>query len=67
MYRAKAHPTGKTTTPITPRRPEFRKGRLNLIKAFLRENQEDSDIDWDQCIDGMARALMVLHLEGVEY
>jgi hypothetical protein len=55
--------TKETATPITSRHPEFRKDRINLIKAFSRENQ-DSDFDWDQWYGSGSD---VLHLEGVEY
>ena len=55
--------TKQTAKPTTPRSPEFREDRINLIKAFSKENQ-DSNFDWDQWY---GTGSDVLHLEGVEY
>lgn len=54
--------TKETAQPITPRGPEFREDRIDLIRAFSKENQ-DSDFDWDQWYGSGSN---VLHLEGVE-
>lgn len=52
----------KNARPVTPRGPEFREDRLNLIHAFSRENQ-NHDFDWEA---GYGAGSDVLHLEGVE-
>lgn len=57
--------TGKTkeeAKPTTPRHPDFREDRIDLIKAFSKENQ-DSNFDWDAIY---GKGSDVLHLEGVE-
>ncbi|KAF8333082.1 uncharacterized protein EI90DRAFT_3122133 [Cantharellus anzutake] len=48
--------------PTTPKSPEYREDRINLIRAFSKENQE-CNLDWD-VIYGAGSD--VLHLEGVE-
>lgn len=48
--------------PVTPSDAEFREQRINLIKAFSKENN-DSDFDWDAWYGAGSD---VLHLEGVE-
>lgn len=48
--------------PVTPPDAIYREDRINLIKAFSKENQ-DSDFDWDQWY---GTGSDVLHLEGVE-
>jgi len=48
--------------PVTPRSPEFRETRINLIRAFSAENQ-DSEFNWEE---GYGAGSDVLHLEGVE-
>jgi hypothetical protein len=55
--------TRETAKPVTPRAPEFKEDRIDLIKAFSKENQ-DSDFDWEK---GYGKGSDVLHLEGVEY
>ncbi|KAF8324002.1 hypothetical protein DL93DRAFT_2123634 [Clavulina sp. PMI_390] len=54
--------TKETAKPITPPDPEYREDRINLIKAFSKENQ-DSDFNWDEWY---GTGSDVLHLEGVE-
>jgi hypothetical protein len=54
--------TKETAKPVTPRDPEYREQRLDLIRAFSKENQ-DSEFDWDV---GYGAGSDVLHLEGVE-
>ena len=48
--------------PVTPRSPEFREARIDLIRAFSAENQ-DSEFYWEE---GYGAGSDVLHLEGVE-
>lgn len=54
--------TRGTAKPVTPADPSFREDRIDLIKAFSKENQ-DSDFNWAQWYSAGSD---VLHLEGVE-
>src|SRR5258708_35528154 len=57
--------TGKTRNdakPTTPTDAKYREDRINLIRAFSKENQE-CDFDWDVVYGSGSD---VLHLEGVE-
>lgn len=54
--------TRETAQPVVPSDPEFKEQRIDLIKAFSKEN-DDSDFDWEAWYGAGSD---VLHLEGVE-